>query len=108
MSSVADFQARAMARAMRMNHNTPEITMNNTPSPPENEGNGGSDNEAIENNASPTTDEVIPPVNTVRHGDLTADDVTRLIQRHNLPEGVALDVRDFQRVFSQAFFKLMN
>jgi hypothetical protein len=46
-------------------------------------------------------DELAYPTNTIRRGDLTVDEVTHLIQHHNLPEGTVSDVQNFQRVFSQ-------
>ncbi|KAF9783813.1 hypothetical protein BJ322DRAFT_1109657 [Thelephora terrestris] len=35
---------------------------------------------------------------TVQHGDLTLDNVTCLIQHHNLPEAIISDVRNFQQL----------
>jgi len=112
MTSVADFQARARARVAQPAGNTPEITMDDTPSLPENEGNYGSDDEAAGNDANTTRREDLAideaarrtVTNTVRREDLT--DVARLIQRYNLPEGIMSDVQVFQRVFSRAPFRL--
>ena len=78
-----------------------EITLSNAPNPQENEGNDGSDNETIENNTHAMVDKATFPPNTIQHGNLTVDNVTRLIQRHGLPEAVVSDVQNFQQVFFQ-------
>lgn len=106
MTSVADYQARARARAMQSTRNPPDVTMGDAPSPPENEGNNGSDDEGVGSDTDATQregraiDQVTSTTNTARQGDLTVGEVTRLIQRYNLPEGVVSDVQAFQQVFS--------
>jgi len=94
MSSAADFQARAMARAAQLTQSIPEVTMDDAPGPSENGGNGGSDDESTGNDPDPVrrTD--------VRHGGLTVDELTRLVRRHNLADGFVLEAQNFQRVFS--------
>jgi hypothetical protein len=80
--------------------------MGDAPSPPENEGNNGSDDEGVGSDTDTTQregrtiDQLASTINTVRQGDLTVGEVTRLIQRYNLPEGVVSDVQAFQQVFS--------
>jgi hypothetical protein len=109
MSSVADFQARARARALRATPDTPEFTMNDPPNPQENERNDGTE-EATEidtsmaQNEDATRNEFTRSHNTIRRDGFTVDDVTRFIHRHNLPEGVVSDVQNFQRVFPLSSF----
>lgn len=95
MSAVAEFQARARAQAIHATSSTPETTLNDTPGPPENKGTDDERNDTIV-----PQHEDPPPDNSARPDNLTVDIVTRLIRRHNLPEGVSSEVRDFQRVFS--------
>jgi hypothetical protein len=87
---------------MQANQNTPEITMNEARDLQENEENNRSEDEAIENNTGTAANEATRPANIARYGpDLTIDDVTRLVQHHNLPEAVVSDIRNFQQVFSK-------
>jgi len=81
MSSVADFQARARARATQPTHIIPEVTMDDAPGPSENGGSGGADNESTGNDPDP-----VRRVD-VRHEGLTIDEVARLVRRHKLHPG---------------------
>ena len=107
MPSVADFQARARARALQVTSNIPEtITAEGAPRSPENDGNDGTNDEATESGASaPQPEDPIPHEstdsnNTFRRDGITVNDVTHLVQHRNLPEGIVSDVRNFQRVRS--------
>jgi len=93
MGSVADYQARAKARAAQQTPIIPEFTMDDGPGPSENEGNGGSDNESTGDGAG------LVRRADIQHGGLTVDEVTRLVRHHNLPGGFVSEVQNFQRVF---------
>ena len=87
MASFADMQARARARASR---DTPEITMDNTE---RQQGDPGED--TFDNSDNENTGATLQR----NHGN---NDLTRIIQLYNLPEGTLADVERFQQVCFQA------